>query len=138
MQVIEENVPMSIQLTVTLPDKIHQRAQYLAELTGRSLEEILGAMLELSLSPFVPQIDLDQPVTALSDIDIIALTGLQMQPEQDRRLSQLLDQKKSAALSETEQAELERLMHVYEIGMVYKSQALAEAVQRGLRERLTL
>ncbi|MBZ0279376.1 MAG: hypothetical protein K8L97_01465 [Anaerolineae bacterium] len=129
---------MSIQLTVTLPDKIHQRTQYLAELTGRSLEEILGAMLELSLSPFVPQIDLDQPVTALSDMDVIALTGLQMQPEQDCHLSQLLDQKKSAPLSETEQAELERLMHVYEIGMVYKSQALAEAVHRGLREPLTL
>lgn len=127
---------MSIQLTVTLPDKIHQRAQYLAKLTGRRLEEILEALLELSLSPFVPQLDLDQPVTALSDADVMALTGLQMQPEQDRRLSQLLDQKKSAVLSETEQAELERLMHVYEIGMVFKSQALAEAVQRGLREPL--
>jgi hypothetical protein len=56
-----------------------------------------------------------------------------MQPEQDRRLSTLLRQGQEGL---TERQELQALMRVYEIGMIYKAQALAEAVRRGLREPL--
>jgi hypothetical protein len=124
------------QFTITLHDSVQQRALRLAELTGHKVEEILPALLELSLSPFSPPIDFDQPVEALTDDEIIALTHLQMHPTQDQRLSELLHQQQSGDLSETENIELQALMRVYEIGMIYKSQALAEAVKRGLQEPL--
>lgn len=124
------------EVTVRLADNIYQPAHRLAELTGNSLEDILGAMLELSVSPFVPQVDLEQPLSALPDDDLVALTQVQMQPDRDRRLSELLHQQQNHNPTEAEQIELQTLMRVYEIGMVYRAQALKEAVERGLKARL--
>jgi hypothetical protein len=59
-----------------------------------------------------------------------------MQPERNQRLSALLDKQQNASVNEIERIELQTLMRVYEIGLVYKSQALAEAVKRGLKEPL--
>lgn len=127
---------MITQLTVTVQDRVQDRARQLSRLTGHSMEEMLAALLELSLSPFIPQIDFDQSLSSLPDSEIVALTDLQMQPERSQRLSALLDKQQNAAMTETERIELQTLMHVYEIGMVYKSQALAEAVKRGLQAPL--
>jgi hypothetical protein len=127
---------MITQLTVTVQDRVQNRARQLSKLTGHSVEEILEAMLELSLSPFIPQVDFDQSLPTLSDSEIMALTDLQMQPERNQQLSALLDKQQNIGLNDTERIELQTLMRVYEIGMVYKSQALAEAVKRGLREPL--
>jgi hypothetical protein len=66
----------------------------------------------------------------------MALTELQMQPERNQQLSALLNKQQNIGLNDTERIELQTLMRVYEIGMVYKSQALAEAVKRGLKEPL--
>jgi hypothetical protein len=127
---------MITQLTVTVQDRVQNRARQLSKQTGHSVEEILEAMLELSLSPFIPQVDFDQSLSTLPDSEIMSLTDLQMQPERNERLSILLDQQQNAAMNEKERIELQTLMRVYEIGMVYKSQALAEAVKRGLRQPL--
>jgi hypothetical protein len=56
---------MITQLTVTVQDRVQNRARQLSRLTGHSVEEILEAMLELSLSPFIPQVDFDQSSPAL-------------------------------------------------------------------------
>lgn len=127
---------MITQLTVTVQDRVQDRARQLAQLTGHTIEEMLAALLELSLSPFVPQVDFDQPLSGLSDADITTLTDIQMQPERSQRLSALLDKQQRASMNETEQIELQTLMRVYEIGVIYKSQALAEAVKRGLKAPL--
>ena len=46
--------------------------------------------------------------------------------------SELLDHQQAAQLADAGQAELAALMRTYEIGLLRQSQALAEAVSRGL------
>jgi hypothetical protein len=128
---------VSVQLTLTLPEHIYQRAQRLAELTGREVPEIIADALG-SLLPLVPQIATSTPVEALSDEAVLALTDLQMEGPYEDRLSTLLEQQQAGDLNELEQLELDALMRVYDIGTLRKAQALAEAVKRGLREPLAL
>jgi hypothetical protein len=59
-----------------------------------------------------------------------------MAPEQDRRLSVLLQKQQERVLSAAEQTELLLLMQVYQEGVLRKAQALREAVRRGLRTPL--
>lgn len=65
------------------------------------------------------------------------LTELQMESEQDARLSELLDRQQSGTLSEGDRSELQTLMHVYQEGLLRKATALSEAVKRGLIEPLS-
>ena len=73
---------------------------------------------------------------ALTDAQVLALTHLQMDPTQDARLSTLLEQQQVALLTSDKRAELDELMSHYEIGLLRKAEALAEAVRRRLRESL--
>lgn len=127
---------MAVQLTLTLPDHIYQRAQRLAQLTGRDVSEVVAGALG-SLLPLVPQIATSTPVESLSDEDVLALTTLEMEGPYDDRLSALLEKQQGGDLNELEKLELDALMRVYDIGTLRKAQALAEAVKRGLREPLT-
>jgi len=77
------------------------------------------------------------PVAALSDTEVLALAQVQMAPQQGHRLDQLLAQQGEATLTTQEQAELLALMQVYQQLWVRQSEALAEAVRRGLRAPLT-
>ncbi len=75
-------------------------------------------------------------VSSLSDEEVVALADLQLAPEQDQRLSDLLHKQQASQLAEAEHIELTKLMQVYQEGLLRKAQALREAVQRGLREPL--
>lgn len=123
---------MVMQITVTVPDSVYQRAQRLAQLIDVKVETVLSMMLELSLPRFVPDIDLSVPVETLSDDIVLSATQLRLIPEQSERHSHLLNQQQNASLTDTEKAELETLNRVYELGLVFQSQALAEATKRGL------
>lgn len=70
------------------------------------------------------------------DDEIVALTELRMEREADLRLSTLLDRQQAGDLTDLERAELAALMRAYEMGLLRQSQALAEAVRRGLRPPL--
>jgi hypothetical protein len=59
-----------------------------------------------------------------------------MAPEQDQRLSSLLDKQQAGTLIEIEGSELLALMQVYQESLLRKAQALNEAVQRGLLKPL--
>jgi CopG antitoxin of type II toxin-antitoxin system len=76
-------------------------------------------------------------ISKLADREILALTELRMDPEADRRLSGLLQEQQAGTLSHLESAELAALMKGYELGLLRQSQALAEAVRRGLMAPLT-
>lgn len=123
---------MVMQITLNIPDAVYQRAKKLAGLIDVDIETIVSMMLELSLPRFNPDIDLSLPVSSLSDSDLLSATKLRLIPEQSERHSQLLQQQQNATLTDTEKAELDTLNRVYELGVVYQSQALAEAVKRGL------
>lgn len=127
---------MSTQVTVNLSDDAYERASRYAAYANRDLSEIIGAALASSL-PSVDAIDELQGISKLPDKAVLALTQLRMEPEADRRLSELLEQQEGGDLRDLERAELAALMRSYEIGLLRQSQALAEAVHRGLIPPLT-
>lgn len=73
-----------------------------------------------------------RPISALRNEQVLALTELQMEEEQDRQLSNLLDKQQTGILTKIEQVELQTLMQVYQAGLLRKATALSEAVKRGL------
>jgi hypothetical protein len=102
---------------------------------NRDVESVLTDAIYASI-PFV------RPETAgaiadLSNEELLALTDLQMEPAEDSRLSELLDKQQSGTLTEAERPELQKLMQIYQEGLLRKATALQEAVRRGLMEPLS-
>lgn len=128
---------MSTKITITLPDDVYQRAERFAKLANRDLASVLADTIQLSIPPVSPEAANLEPVSELSDEQVMALTELQMEPEQDARLSDLLDRQQSGILTDTEHLELQTLMQIYQEGLLRKATALSEAVKRGLMEPLS-
>jgi hypothetical protein len=122
---------MSTQVTVILEDDAYDRALSYAAYAQRDVSEIIAATLTSSL-PSIEAIDELKGICKLSNRKIIELTRLRMEPGADRRLSNLLEQQQAGSLNDLERAELAALMKSYELGLLRQSQALAEAVRRGL------
>ncbi len=143
---------MSTRITITLPDEIYQRAKRFALLANRDIASILADFallanrdiasiladtIQLSIPPVSVDVTNLEPVSALSDQQVLILTELQMQPEQDARLSELLDSQQAGTLNEDERPELQFLMQIYQEGLLRKATALSEAVKRGLIQPLS-
>lgn len=129
-------ITMSTQITITLPDEVYQRAKRFAHLANRDIANVLADTIQLSI-PSIGADTLDlEPVPALSDEQVLALTELQMEPDQDIQLSKLLDRQQAGLLVEDERLELQTLMQIYQEGLLRKATALSEAVKRGLIEPL--
>ena len=128
---------MSATVTVTLRDEVYRQATQFAQLANLNVNEVLAEVIELSLLPGNPQPSTVKPVSELSDKEVLKLTRLEMTPSEDRRLSRLLNRQQAGKLRSEERVELMTLMQIYQTGLLRKSQALAEAVRRGLREPLT-
>ncbi len=131
---------MNKPITLNLPEDVYNRANSLAQLISRDLADVLIEAISLSLSSTSPFSENDsnktESIKSLSDSEVLALSGLQMESEQDLRLSQLLLKQQANTLSETERPELWILMQIYQTLLVKKAAALREAVSRGLREPL--
>ncbi len=128
---------MTTQITINLPDEIYRRAERFARLANRDVASILVDTIQLSIPPVSGDVTDLEPVFALSDEQVLVLTKLQMEPEQDARLSELLDRQQSGTLTEGDRSELQTLMQVYQEGLLRKATALSEAVKRGLIEPLS-
>jgi hypothetical protein len=126
---------MSTEITVNLPDETYKRIKTYAAYAQREVSEIIAAALATSL-PSLEAIDELRGISRLPDEEIAALTELRMDLEADLRLSRLLDRQQAAELTDLEHAELAALMRDYEIGLLRQSQAMGEAVRRGLRPPL--
>lgn len=131
---------MNKPITLNLPEDVYNRASGLAQLIGRDLTEVLIEAISLSLSSTSPINESDhhqaESLKSLSDSEVIAMSELQMESEQDLRLSQLLSKQQADTLSEAERPELWTLMQIYQTLLLKKAVALREAVERGLREPL--
>jgi hypothetical protein len=123
---------MSTQVTLTLPDEVYRRASHMAQLTGRNVADVLAETIQAGLSPLGSRDEDLQPVSSLPDDRVLALSKSQMDKKPAHRMSQLLDRQQAGLVTETEQVELRALMQVYNEGFLRKTQALAEAVRRGL------
>lgn len=77
------------------------------------------------------------PVELLSHDEVLSLTELQLSEQQQTHLSELLERNRESSLNVSERRSLDGLMRDYERGLLRKSQALREAVDRGLLEPLS-
>lgn len=128
---------MSTQITITLPDEIYQRAERFARLANRDVASVLADTIQSSIPPVRADLLDLEPVSHLTDDQVLALTEIQMEPEQDSRLSELLNRQQSGLLIEGERSELQSLMQIYQEGLLRKATAVSEAVKRGLIEPLS-
>lgn len=127
---------MSTQVTITLPDEVYQRAERFARLANRDVASVLADTIQLSIPSSRTNILDLEPISNLSNKQVLALTELQMEPAQDTRLSEFLDRQQAGLLGEAERTELQTLMQIYQEGLLRKATALSEAVNRGLIEPL--
>ena len=126
---------MGMQVVLTLSDDLYKRAKQWAARTHRDVPQTLTDALELVLTPV--QESPEPSVTTISDIEVMALAQAQMAPQQGRRLDDLLAKQREEPLAAHEQAELLALMQEYNRLWIRQSEALGEAVRRGLRKPLT-
>ena len=122
---------MSTQLTLDLPENLVARAQSIALSAGQSVNDLLAESIELSLKPWGAVVEGD--IHQCGDEEVLNACGLELSKEDDRRLTELLQQQQAETLLGHEQAELASLMQVYQEGLARKAEALREAVRRGLR-----
>jgi hypothetical protein len=123
---------MTTQLTINLPDEIYHRVQQLAARSNRDVSDILTDTIQWFLPLVNLQSQFQDPISILPDEQVLTLTELQMEAEQDQKLSDLLDRQQAGVLTEIEQLELQALMQVYQVGLLRKATALSEAVKRKL------
>jgi hypothetical protein len=124
------------QITVSLPEDVVQRAQYLAQRSGRPVEALLAETIELSLRPLGAMANGSGPTADWSDQEVLACVETEMPLADNARLGELLDLQQAGSLAPADRTELARLMETYQSGLLRKAQALREAVKRGLREPL--
>jgi hypothetical protein len=116
------------QITLRVPERVVRNASYVAAQSQRRVEDVLSDWLEWVIA--------ELPVEALPDQEVLTLTELQLTPEQQTTLSELLAQNREGALNTEGKRQLDEMMRVYEHGLLRKAQALRVAVQRGLRPPL--
>jgi hypothetical protein len=123
---------MSTDLTISLPDEIYHQIERLAQLSRRDASEILTDTIKIIIPLLNLQAQFEEQISLIPDERLITLTQLQMEAEQDCKLSDLLDKQQAGILTENEQLELQFLMQVYQAGLLRKARALSEAVRRGI------
>ncbi len=148
---------MTVEVTIALPESVVEQAKWLGNATLRDVDvrravrsrsvraahvvrpeyieaEVIADTLSMLWSALEGQPDSSfyPPVSSLSDAEVLKLADAKMDAVQNDRLGELQARGKATGLTEAEQMELLALMQIYQIGQLRKSEALAEAVQRGL------
>ena len=125
---------MGTKVTLTLPDDVYQRAKLLAQLSHQDVAQVLTDAILASLPLQFPRDEVPPPIEGLSDSQVLSLSNLQLEPAEDRRLSELLDHQQAGVMTKADRSELDALLQSYQEGLLRKAQALQEAVRRGLLE----
>jgi hypothetical protein len=120
----------------SVPQRLWQRAEQLAQRTGRPVADVLAETIELSLKPLGASGGSMRSAADWSNEEVLAASTAQMPAEHDRRLTELLDRQQAGELTGEQRRELAALMDMYQDGLLRKADALREAVRRGMREPL--
>jgi hypothetical protein len=128
---------MSTQITITLTDDVYQKADRFARLANRDIASVLADTIQSSIPNISEAATTLEPISLLSDADVLALTELQMEPHQDLQLGELLDRQQAGILTDIDRSELQILMQTYQEGLLRKATALSEAVKRKLIKPLS-
>lgn len=111
-------------ITLEIPDELLPQIQQMGDRFPEWLALNIYPSIDSNLSP---------DVSNLSDDDVMTIANLKLSETQNDRLSELQNQGKTTHLSELDRYELISLLQIYQFGQLRKSEALAEAVHRGLR-----
>jgi hypothetical protein len=127
---------MTTQITITLSDELYAQAEQFARLANRDVASVLLNAIHSSIPPTSAKAAALEPISLLSNEQVLALTEVHMEPGEDIYVSELLDKQQAGTLTETERYELQTLIQTYQEGLLRKATALSEAVRRGLMEPL--
>jgi hypothetical protein len=126
---------MAKTVTLTLPDSVLSKLNRAAELTHRSVDEIVAATVEAALTAHVDlPAELEAELAAMrlfSDEALWAATYPSMSAFEQQRLAQLNEAAQDHALTPAEQAEQQSLLRAYNRSILRRAQALAILKQRG-------
>ena len=125
---------MTVEVTLNLPESLVEMAQRLGDATQRDMNIVLIDTLAMLLPTLeqLPNHNLTVPVVNLTDRDLLNLANSKLHDSQSQRIGELQMKGKTIGLSSSENYELLALLQIYQIGQLRKSEALAEAVKRGL------
>ncbi|MEZ4680127.1 MAG: hypothetical protein R2932_38500 [Caldilineaceae bacterium] len=123
---------MSKEITLTIPDELLQNAESWSNLTHRNLNETLTDALKIVLTPIHSDRSMEQQVISLSNEEVLALTKVQMDESQGKRLNKLLEKQQEGTLEAEDHLALMALMQIYNQLWLRQAEALAEAVKRGI------
>jgi len=126
---------MSQTLTITLPDAVFHRLNRVAELTYRTVDEVVASTVETSLTG---ESDLPDELAAElaamqldSDDGLWAATQPTLSAYAQQRLAQLNEFAGERSLTPREEAEQADLLYAYDRSVLRRAQALALLKQRG-------
>lgn len=126
---------MSETLTITLPEPVARRVRRAAELTYRSVDEIVLSSLEVALGipPNAPLETRDElmELARLSDAALRAASETTMSLAQQRRLRQLGHAGGARPLTVAEQTEQAHLLEIYGQAVLRRAMGLALLAYRG-------
>ena|SRR6266545_3994882 len=129
-------IVMSTQLTLEIPDEVLRGATSVAAATRRDVTEVLEEALTLAFGRLAAADDAARPIGSLTDLEVRALCDARLPEPAAGRLSDLLEKRRNGERVPDEDAELAALMQSYQSIWLRQSEALAEAVRRGLRPPL--
>jgi hypothetical protein len=110
-------------------------SQEAAALAHVSRQVFLQLLRRYQIPPFERLDENGAPIAAvetLSDTDVVRLAHMQMPAWQSRRLHELLEQQQNTPLAPVEGEELTALLRMHDRALLLKSEAMVEAVRRGL------
>ncbi len=115
---------MNQQITIEVSEQVWRRANILAERNQRKPENVLEEWLEETVA--------ETQIEDLTDEEILALTENKFDDEQQNNFSLLLERNREGTLNDEGKRELDKMMRIYENGLLRKSKALRVAVERSL------
>ncbi len=124
---------MTLQITINVSEDNYRRAERLAQLTGRTVQDVVEEQLNGSV-PHYPLEHIEEIVKLLSDAQVLLLANSMMDAVRLERFSELMERNRSGVISKAERDELESLLKVYHQGNLMKGHAIGEAIQRGLMQ----
>lgn len=89
-----------MEVTLELPDQLYEQAKQWAAITEQDLDTTLTEALTVVLAPVHTAPELDEPVTSLSDEQVLEQSEMRMAPSQGQRLSLLLAKRREGSLTE--------------------------------------
>ena len=126
------------EITLNLSEPLLAHANKLGQATQRNVDVVLTDTLEMLWLTLEETPNLaETSISELPDDAVLKLSDAKMNESQNQRLGDLQAKGKAEGLTDAERYELLALLQIYQLGQLRKSEALAEAFHRGLREPLS-